>query len=90
MSFSNALPVATYDHGNPYDVVLDNSGPNNQVLYEGTAYPGTLDTVGTAQWRIRKFFFDVNGLVTGWRWANSSNNLDKDWTLRATYTYLSL
>lgn len=90
MTFSPSMSVGALDYGNPFDVVLDNTGPSNQVLYEAAAYPGTADTVGVAQWRIKKFFFDGNNQVTGWRWANASIAFDKDWTLRSTYTYAAL
>jgi hypothetical protein len=90
MSFSPTMGVTAYDGGSPFDFVFDNIGPNNQPLYEGASYPGTVDTVGVLQWRIRKFFFDGNGQVSGWRWANASTAFQFDWTLRATYTYTSL
>ena len=90
MSFSPSVAVGSFDYGNPFDVVLDNTGPSNQALYEGTAYPGTSTGSGVARWRIRKFFFDNNDVVQGWRWADSTTEMIKDWTLRASYTYTAL
>lgn len=90
MAFSPTMGVTAYDGGNPFDVVLDNSGPNNQTLYEGTAYPGTSTGAGVAQWRVRKFFFDGNDNVQGWRWANGSTAFNVAWTDRTTQTYTSL
>lgn len=90
MAFTPAVSVGTYDMGNPLDVVLDNTGPNNQALYEGSAYPGTLNSAGVAKWRIRKFLFDSNNKVYGWRWADSSTEFIKDWTLRSSYYYAPL
>ena len=89
-TFYPSVSVGTMDMGNPLDLVLDNSGPNNQALYEGTAYPATAVTSGTALWKIRKFFFDSNNLVMGWRWADGSTEFNKDWSLRTTYTYEAL
>lgn len=40
------LNVTSFDGGNPFDCILDNSGPDGQVLYEGTAYPGTSTSAG--------------------------------------------
>ena len=82
--------VAGKDYGIPFDMVTDNSGPGNQPLFEGTAEPGTLDTAGTAKWRIRKFFYDSNNILMGWRWANGRDAFENDWTLRASQTYTSL
>lgn len=87
MAFTPSLQVGSFDYGNPFDVVLDNSGPNNQALYEGTAHPGTL--VSVTQWRIRKFFFDGNGNVQGWRWANGSTDFSYEWDERQNYDYAS-
>lgn len=81
------LLVGAWSNGNPYDVVLDNSATGNQLLYEGTAHPGTASSAGTAKWRIRKFFYDSNSDLQGWRWADSTTEFTKDWSLRATYTY---
>ena len=85
-----AMNIMAQDGGNPFDLVLDNSGPSNQALYEGSALPGTSTGSGVARWRIRKFFFDAGDRVMGWRWADGSLDFAKDWTLRATYTYASL
>lgn len=90
MAFTPAVSVGTYDMGNPLDVVLDNSGPGNQALYEGSAYPGTSNGAGVAKWRIRKFLFDSNSQVYGWRWADATTEFTKDWTQRASYSYASL
>ncbi len=90
MTFYPAMSVASFDNGIPYDAVYDNSGPSNQPLYEGSAIPGTADTVGVLRWRIKKFFYDGNGQIAGWRWANGTTDFIFDWTLRAGYTYASL
>lgn len=90
MSFYPSVQVAANDNGIPYDVVYDNSGPLNQVLYEGAAYPGTSNASGQAKWRIKKFLYDANNQIYGWRWADGSTAFDKDWTLRTGYTYASL
>lgn len=82
--------VSAQDFGSPFDSVFDNSGPNNQVLYQGDTYPGKANDGATPLWRIRKFFFDSNDLVKGWRWAGGSTSFDKLWTDRASYTYEAL
>jgi hypothetical protein len=59
---------------------------NNNPTYVGIASPGT--SLATAGWKIAKFFYDGNNDVTdGPIWANGTDNFDKTWSLRATYTY---
>lgn len=57
------------------------SGP----IYIGYAEAGSADA--DAKWQIKKMTYDVNGFVTSILYADSSNNYDKKWSLRATYTY---
>jgi glutathione peroxidase-family protein len=87
MTFYPAQSVASQDYGVPFDYVFDNTGSGNQPLYEGSAYPGTATTAGVIRWRIRKFFFDVNGNISGWRWADGSTEFKFDWSARTGYTY---
>lgn len=87
--FPHPLAVSAFDYGVPLDKVFDNTGPNNQALYEGTAQPGTATSAGTAKWAIRKFFYDSNNILQGWRWADGEFKFNKDWSLRAGYTYTS-
>lgn len=90
MTYFPSQSVTSYDGGSPFDVVMDNSGPNNAILYEGTSYPGTADTVGVLRWRIRKFFYDGNNMISGWRWADGTTEMSKDWSQRSFYSYVAL
>lgn len=60
---------------------------SGQPLYIGEAPPGS----GTAEakWRIRKLEYDNgnNFPPTGELFASGSNDFDKKWTLRTTYSY---
>ena len=53
-------------------------------LYRGEAAVGSTETA--ASWRIRKIVLAGDGDVTE-TWASGTANFDKQWSLRATYTY---
>lgn len=53
-------------------------------LYRGEAAVGS--TEAAALWRIRKIVLAADGDVTE-TWASGTANFDKQWSLRATYTY---
>lgn len=56
----------------------------DDLLYRAEAVVGA--TEASAVWRIRRIVFGVDGDVTE-TWASSTADFDKQWTLRATYTY---
>lgn len=57
----------------------------DSILYRGEAAVGS--TEGSAVWRIRKITLGVDGDVTE-IWASGNSNFDKQWTLRASYSYV--
>lgn len=58
---------------------------NKQEEYHGWAIPNTGSA--TAGWMIRKTTYDANFLMITQEWAEGNKNLDKKWTLKATYSY---
>lgn len=58
---------------------------SENVLYRGEAAVGTLETA--MAWRIRKIVLGLDGDVAE-TWAGGTANFDKQWSLRATYTYI--
>jgi hypothetical protein len=57
---------------------------NDSFTYIGEAAPGGV--ANTAVWRIKRVTEYANGYMEI-IWANDSENFDKNWTQRATYTY---
>lgn len=68
---------------NTYTEARDNTGGN--VLYLGVAAPGTLKA--SSGWRIQKWSYDGNGLLSDIQWADGTNEFTKVWDDRATYNY---
>jgi hypothetical protein len=66
--------------------VFDNSGPNNQVVYHGWANPGTAKSA--TGWRICKYVYDGNGMISDILWPDSSVAFNKVWNDRATGGYV--
>lgn len=64
-----------------YTYRIDDTDPNNQ--YIGTASPTSNEV--HAVWQIKKII--VVGAVTSVKYASGTNEFDKAWSLRATYTY---
>lgn len=61
---------------------------NNNVIYVGRCFPGAAD--GDLKWQIYKMSYDANNNMEKLRWANGNDEMDKSWTLRATYNYLGI
>lgn len=79
----------TDQHGNPIGRLTslaenDGSSPYNTIYY-GEAAPGTASSA--AEWAIRKFTYDSNGVMTAMKWADSVRSFTKVWDNRATYAY---
>jgi hypothetical protein len=68
-----------------YDKLVDEQVVgNNTVTYIGEAAPGA--TANSASWRVKRVYEYANGYIEI-IWANDTENFDKNWTQRATYTY---
>lgn len=57
---------------------------DSTTIYKAEAAPGTPES--SALWRIRKLIIASDDDVTE-LWAGGTANFDKQWSLRATYTY---
>jgi hypothetical protein len=57
---------------------------NNNIIYEGWAHPGALDT--EAVWAIKKNVFVGANLVQE-LWASGNTNYDKVWVNRVSLIY---
>jgi hypothetical protein len=64
----------------PPQVLLDNSGPNNGILYQGWAAPNTAQT--SPGWVITSYRYDTNNLVSDY-----STLTGVIWSLRTTYQF---
>ncbi len=58
---------------------------SNNPVYIGFAAPGMAPDAPA--WQIKKFTYDVNGNVTDIQFASGSNDYDKVWDNRASYSY---
>lgn len=65
--------------------LCDYDGGSN-VVYLGRAQPGTSSTATTG-WQIRKYTYDGSSNVTVVQFASGTNDYDKAWSSRASYTY---
>jgi len=65
-------------------IEIDYSAGTNPI-YLGKAVPGTLTS--ETGWQIFKCAWDANNNLTSKLAANGTNNYDKEWDERATYTY---
>jgi len=63
---------------------FDNNA-QSQPVYEGAAEPGS--STASAVWRIRKFTYDSNGVVTSILFAGGKKNFSTTWTGRASASY---
>ena len=64
-----------------YTTRIDDTDPNNQ--YIGIASPASNE--GHLVWQIRKII--TAGAITSMKYASGTNEFDKSWTARATYTF---
>lgn len=64
-----------------YNIRLDEV--SSSVSYVGKAAPAASET--DTVWQIKKIV--VTGTVTSITWASGNGRFDKQWSLRATYTY---
>jgi len=62
--------------------LIDYAGGSNPV-YAGWAFPGT--ATSSAKWKIKKFVYSGSNVYE--YWADYSNQFNKIWDNRATYTY---
>lgn len=60
----------------------DSSG---REIYIGKASPGS--ATNKNRWQIRRITYDANNAATAIEFAGGSNEFDKKWDDRATYTY---
>lgn len=74
----NTTGIVTQDPG--FITYIDASG---DTTYIGTAASGTSTT--TAEWSVKKIV--VSGTVTSITYAGGSDEDDKKWSLRTTYSY---
>jgi len=65
-------------------LLLDYDGSGN-VLYRGQAVAGS--STASPVWRIAKFLYNGSGNLTATPWADGTNDYDKIWDNRASYTY---
>lgn len=71
--------VLLFDRGKfEYDV-------DDDVIYAGYSIPGSLTS--DPVWRIAHILYDANKNITDILWANATEEYNKVWDLRLTYTY---
>jgi hypothetical protein len=61
-------------------VLLDNTGPNNGILYQGWAAPNAKQT--DLSWIITKYLYDINNEV-----SHYSTLIGVSWFLRNIYSF---
>ena len=67
------------------DLIMYVEYTGNNPLYIGYAYPGT--ATSAIGWIIKKFTYDVNSNVLTALFASGTNEYDKEWDERASYSY---
>lgn len=78
----NETEVYSRNKGMKYRATYDS---DNNVEYEGFAQnPAAAES--DASWQICKHTF-VDNNMTETNWASGSDDMDKAWTLRTTYSY---
>ena len=82
LSVSDTLPGTTSEEDQVYSKRTDFADAT--TIYKAEATPGTSES--SALWRIRKLIIASDDDVTE-VWAGGTANFDKQWSLRATYTY---
>jgi len=70
--------------GQQYTVLIEYDASSNPV-YVGEAEPGTVESA--ARWRIKKIAYDGSNNPTAVQWASGTQEFDKVWSQRSTYTY---
>jgi len=65
--------------------ILTDDNTTTNIVYIGWARPGT--ATSSAFWKICKLTYTATANAPNVYWANGSDEFDKEWDNRATYTY---